>query len=97
MKLISVLLLFLLLTAVSASVSNIGIGQTGNFAKISPKGGLYVSIGMLMIVLIDELGLLNLPYRFKGKRKKRSFISHHLNQDRNSILRVFNMICQKVN
>ena len=94
MKIVRVIVFLLLLTNVLAIVSNINLNPTGNYAKISTKGGLYVSITILIFMIFGEFGYL--PFsRFVG-RKKRSAVSqmmalsHHGN--RNLVLQV-SFIC----
>ena len=93
MKIVRVIVFLLLLTNVLAIVSNINLNPTGNYAKISTKGGLYVSITILIFMIFGEFGYL--PFsRFVG-RKKRSAVSqmmalsHHGN--RNLVLQVPSM------
>ncbi len=88
MKLLRVIVFLVLLVGVLASVSNINLNPTGNYAKLSTKGGLYVSVAMLIYLLFAELGYL--PFRFKG-RKRRSAISQMMGPmfgDRDVILKV---------
>lgn len=89
MKLVSVIVIVSLLAVVLASVSNINLGPTGNYPTISTKGGLYVSVTILIYMIFAELGYL--PYRFKGKKKRSAlprFMSGNLFMDRNSALKV---------
>jgi hypothetical protein len=89
MKLLRVIVFLVLLVGVLASVSNINLSPTGNYPEISTKGGLGVSIAILIYMLFAELGYL--PFRFKG-RKKRSALSQLTSPlmlgDRDNILKV---------
>lgn len=89
MKLARVTVVCSLGAVVLASVSNINLSPTGNYAQVSPKGGLYASVAILIYMIFSELGYL--PFRFKG-RKKRSAVSQLLGGDnfskRNSALKV---------
>lgn len=79
-----------LLSGVLAIVSNINLNPTGIYPKISTKGGLYVSIVMLIYLLFGELGYL--PWlRFVGKKKRSvngSLLNSSLFGDRNTVLTV---------
>ena len=94
MKLLRVVVFLVLLVGVLCSVSNINLNPTGIYPKISTKGGLYVSIVMLIYVLFAELGYL--PYRYKGKRSvdtvgggaNRLLNNPYIFGDRNSVLQV---------
>lgn len=72
MRIYLVTILLALIACVLASVSNINLNPTGNYAKISTKGGLWVSATILIYMLFAELGYL--PFKFVG-RKKRSAVS----------------------
>jgi hypothetical protein len=93
MKLLRVVVFLVLLVGVLSSVSNINLSPTGNYPPISTKGGLGVSIAILIYMLFAELGYL--PFRFKG-RKRRSAVSQLTNPlmlgDRDNILKV-NTVC----
>lgn len=93
MKLLRVIVFLVLLVGVLASVSNINLNPTGNYAKLSTKGGLYVSVAMLIYLLFAELGYL--PFRFKG-RKRRSAMGQMMGPmfgDRDVILKVNTVHC----
>ncbi len=90
MDLLRTIFFLTLLSGVLAIVSNINLNPTGYYPKISTKGGLYVSIVILIYMIFGELGYL--PWlRFVGK-KKRSLNGNLLNSvifgDRNTILTV---------
>lgn len=68
MKLLRLVIFFVLLVGVLASVSNINLSPTGNYKEISTKSGLGVSIAILIYLLFAELGYL--PYRFRGRKKR---------------------------
>lgn len=90
MKILRAVFFLTLLSGVLAIVSNINLNPTGYYAKISTKGGLYVSITLLIFMLFGEFGYL--PWlRFVG-RKKRSAVSNIIGGgvpgDRNAILQV---------
>ncbi|XP_046655549.1 uncharacterized protein LOC124349087 [Daphnia pulicaria] len=89
MKLLRVVVFLVLLVGVLSSVSNINLSPTGNYPPISTKGGLGVSIAILIYMLFAELGYL--PFRFKG-RKRRSAVSQLTNPlmlgDRDNILKL---------
>lgn len=89
MKLVRVTIVCSLVAVVLASVSNINLSPTGNYAHVSTKGGLYASVSILIYMIFSELGYL--PFRFKG-RKKRSAVSQLMSGDsftkRNSALKV---------
>lgn len=89
MKLLRVIVFLVLLVGVLASVSNINLSPTGIYPEISTKGGLGVSIAVLIYMLFSELGYL--PFRFKG-RKRRSAVGQLSNRirlgDRDAILKV---------
>ena len=90
MRLLVVLAFLALVTGILASVSNINLNPTGEYAKLSPKGGLYVSVVLLIYVLFAEMGFL--PYRFRG-RKRRSAMAQVMNPlimgDKDVVLRVY--------
>lgn len=89
MRLLGLLAFLVLATGILASVSNINLNPTGDYAKLSPKGGLYVSVVILIYMLFAEMGFL--PYRFKG-RKRRSAMAQVMSPlimgDRDVVLRV---------
>lgn len=89
MKLLRLYAFLILIVGVLASVSFINLNPTGDYAKLSPKGGLYVSVVLLIYVLFGEMGFL--PYRFKG-RKRRSANDQIMNPlimgDKDVVLRV---------
>ena len=94
MKLLRVIIFLVLLVGVLATVSNINLNPTGNYARISTKGGMYVSIIMLIYVLFGEFGYL--PFtRFVG-RKRRSISGQMMGPmlgDRDTMLKVNILIC----
>ncbi|KZS13928.1 Uncharacterized protein APZ42_020573 [Daphnia magna] len=89
MKLLRVTVFLVLLVGVLASVSFINLSPTGIYPEISTKGGLGVSIAILIYMLFSELGYL--PFRFKG-RKRRSAVGQLSNRirlgDRDAILKL---------
>lgn len=68
MKLESIAVLLMVATSVSASLSSISLGSTGNFAKLSTKQGMLVSIVLLKFLLMGEFGVL--PYKFIGRKRR---------------------------
>ena len=76
MELLRLITFLILINGILGIVSLVNLNPTGDYAKLSPKGGLYVSVILLIYVLFGELGYL--PFRFKG-RKKRSAISQVIN------------------
>ena len=92
MKLLTVAVFFVLLSGVLAALSSISLQTAQSYAKISTKGGLYVSITILIFMLFGELGYL--PYRFKGKKKRSTnemqLMNPALFSDRNTVLKVCN-------
>lgn len=89
MELLRIVIFLVLLVGVLASVSNINLNPTGYYAKLSPKGGLYVSVVLLIYVIFAELGYL--PYRFRGKKKRSALgglMNPYLVGDRESVLQV---------
>ena len=90
MKIFRAVIFLTLLAGVLGIVSNINLNPTGYYARISTKGGLYVSITLLIFVIFRELGYL--PFlRFVGRRK-RSAVSNLIGGgvpgDRNAVLQV---------
>ena len=72
MKLFIVVTLLLVIGGALASISQLNLNPTGNFAKLTSKQGLWVSIIILKLMLLGELGFF--PYKFQG-RKKRAAVS----------------------
>ena len=69
MKILCVIVFLVLLTGVLATISNINLSPTGYYAKISTKGGLKVSITILIFMIFGEFGYL--PFsRFVGRKKR---------------------------
>lgn len=96
MKLFQTVVVSLLLDLAFTSISNISVGPTGNFAKISPSQGMYVSVILLVYVLFAELGYL--PFKFVGKKKRSlitSVFSSSFFSDRDTALKVFSIVCYK--
>ncbi|EFX87473.1 hypothetical protein DAPPUDRAFT_306352 [Daphnia pulex] len=68
MKLLRVVVFLVLLVGVLSSVSNINLSPAGVYPQISTKGGLGVSIAILIYMLFSELGYL--PFKFTGRRRR---------------------------
>lgn len=89
MKLLGVIAFLVLLVGVLASVSNINLNPTGIYPQISTKGGLWVSITMLIYMLFAELGYL--PYRFRGRKRRSAagqVMGPLMSGDRDTVLKV---------
>ena len=88
MNLLKVALFLAFFSCALGSISQLNLNPTGNFAKLTTKQGLWVSIIILKILILGELGFF--PYRFKGRKKRKIGRPDSLVglEDTNSVLQV---------
>jgi hypothetical protein len=88
MNLLKVALFLTFVSCALGSISQLNLNPTGNFAKLTSKQGLWVSIILLKILLMGQMGYF--PYRFKGRKKRKIGGPDSLVglEDTNSVLQV---------
>ena len=92
MKVLNVGAMLFFIGGTMASISQLGLGSYNgsyNGVKLTSKEGLWVSIIFLKLALLGELGLLNFPFTFKGRKKRASITNITTEfQDTSTVMRV---------
>ena len=68
MKLLQFIILSVLTIGCLASVSNINLGPTGYYPKVSTTSGLTISVIILTILILGEIGVV--PFEYTGRKRR---------------------------